>query len=72
MPKDRAYDPSRVPDILKGRVTDTQAEYDNKMAEIRNRVETIKNNAREEASVNRERQRQERSLTHGDVKGYDY
>lgn len=69
---DRANDSSRVPDILKGRVTDVNAEYAAKMAEIKNRVETIKTNAREEASMNREKRLQRRSDTHGDVKGYDY
>jgi len=34
MAKDRSNDPSRVPDILKGRVTDTQAEYASAMKSI--------------------------------------
>lgn len=34
MAKDRSNDPSRVPDILKGRVADTQAEYASAMKSI--------------------------------------
>lgn len=33
--KDRARDPRRVPDVLKGRVTDTQAEWETTMNSIR-------------------------------------
>jgi hypothetical protein len=69
---DRSNASSRVPDILKGRVTNVDAEYAAKMAEIKNRVETIKTNAREEASMSRAKKRQQRSDTHGDVKGYNY
>ena len=35
MTEDRAYDSRRVPDILKGRVTDTKAEWEATMASIR-------------------------------------
>ena len=35
MTEDRAHDSRRVPDILKGRVTDTKAEWEDTMASIR-------------------------------------
>jgi len=35
MAEDRAHDSRRVPDVLKGRVTDTQAEWETTMKSIR-------------------------------------
>ena len=72
MAQDRANDSRRAPDILKGRVTNVADEYASQMADIKNRVSSAQTEAKESTSMKKERAKQERSLTHGDVKGYDY
>jgi hypothetical protein len=43
MPKDRSNDPSRVPDILKGRVANVQAEYEHTMKDVRSSLNSEAN-----------------------------